>query len=135
MPRVLIVDDNAMNLDLASYLLEGDGWTVVTATDAAKAWERLLEARPDVILMDIQLPGQDGLSAVRQLKDDPLRRDIPVLAFTAYAMKGDEAKMLDAGCEGYISKPIDVETFCTRVRAALAGPPRAAPPPEGVAAA
>jgi two-component system, cell cycle response regulator DivK len=119
MPHVLIVDDNTMNLDLAAYLLEADGWAVATATDVASAWVQLAASRPDIILMDIQLPGADGLSAVRRLKDDPALRDIPVLAFTAYAMKGDEARMRAAGCEGYLSKPIDVETFCARVRDAL----------------
>ena len=115
-PRVLIVDDNAMNLDLASYLLEADGWVVQTAVDVPAAWQRLGELRPDLILMDIQMPGIDGLTAVRRLKDDPALCAIPVVAFTAYAMKGDEQKMLAAGCSGFISKPIDVVTFGASVR-------------------
>lgn len=116
--RVLIVDDNALNLELAGFILEAGGFTVETAHDAATALQRIATFQPGAILMDIQMPDVDGLSLTRQLKADPATANIVVLAFTAYAMKGDEAKMLAAGCDGYIAKPIDVATFAEQVRTA-----------------
>ena len=116
-PRVLVVDDHPMNVDLVAFLLDADGIDFQTATDADQALARLDTFRPDLILMDIQLPGMDGLALTRRLKADPATRGIVVVAFTAYAMKGDEAKMREAGCDGYVSKPIDVATFAARVRA------------------
>lgn len=122
--RVLIIDDNPLNVELAEFLLAADGFEVDTASDASAAMECLARHRPDVILMDMQLPGQDGLALTRLLKGDPAMRDIAVIAFTAYAMKGDEAKMLAAGCDGYLSKPIDVASFTASVRSFI----RTAPP-------
>jgi CheY-like chemotaxis protein len=116
-PRVLVVDDHPMNVDLVSFLLDADGIDHQVAADASQALARLGAFRPDLILMDVQLPGMDGLELTRRLKADPATRDIVVVAFTAYAMKGDEAKMREAGCDGYVSKPIDVATFAGRVRA------------------
>lgn len=104
---ILIVDDNAANLKLARVLLTGEGYAVQTAIDAEQALETLKSFRPQLILMDIQLPGMDGLELTRRLKADPATRGITVVALTAYAMKGDEQKALAAGCSGYISKPID----------------------------
>jgi two-component system cell cycle response regulator DivK len=121
MPQVLVVDDNPINLELAGYVLAADGWEVVTAGDALEAL-RCLEARhPDLILMDIQLPGMDGLTLTRQIKADPATRHITVVAFTAYAMKGDEEIMRTAGCDGYLVKPIDVSRFAMQVRDLLVG--------------
>jgi len=117
--RALVVDDNELNVELASFLLEADGWAVATASDAAGALAQVASARPDLILMDIQLPGMDGLALTRRLKSDPATRGIFIVAFTAYAMKGDEHRMREAGCDGYISKPIDVATFAASVRAVL----------------
>jgi CheY-like chemotaxis protein len=117
--RVLIIDDNPLNVELAEFLLTADGFEVDTAADAPAALELLARHRPDVILMDVQLPGQDGLALTRRLKGDPATRGIAVIAFTAYAMKGDEAKMLAAGCDGYLSKPIDVSSFAASVRGHL----------------
>lgn len=114
--RVLIVDDNVLNLELAAFVLEADGFIVETARDAATALQCIPAFKPGVMLMDIQMPDVDGLSLTRQLKADPATAGIVVLAFTAYAMKGDEAKMLAAGCDGYIAKPIDVATFAEVVR-------------------
>ena len=118
-PRVLVVDDNLFNLELASYVLAADGLAVATAGDADEALCRIADFQPDLILMDIQLPGMDGLTLTRQLKADPATRPILVVAFTAYAMKGDEAAMRAAGCDGYLAKPIDVARFAAQVRGLL----------------
>ena len=105
--RVLIVDDNPTNLKLVAYLMKANGYTVDTALDAETALDSIRVNHPDVILMDIQLPGIDGLELTRRLKADPKTRDIVIVAVTAYAMKGDQAKALAAGCDDYITKPID----------------------------
>jgi CheY-like chemotaxis protein len=108
---ILIVDDNAINLKLARILLQGEGYVIVTAADAEEALEVLKTVHPSLILMDIQLPGMDGLTLTRQLKADPATSDIAIVALTAYAMKGDDSKALEAGCDGYITKPIDLEAL------------------------
>ncbi len=117
--RALVVDDNPLNLELARYVLEADGFVVDEAADVNEAWTRLRAARPDVVLVDIQLPGTDGLSLVRAIKATPGLDDIPLIAFTAYAMQGDEQRFLAAGCDGYLAKPIDVQSFAARVRSFL----------------
>lgn len=108
---VLIVDDNPVNLKLVRILLTGEGYDVRTAADAEEALQVLKESNPNLILMDVQLPGIDGLELTRRLKMDPATRDIKILGLTAYAMKGDEEKILAAGCDGYIAKPIDTRTL------------------------
>jgi len=108
---ILIVDDNAVNLKLMRVLLAGEGYTVRTAGDAEEALGVLRDFRPRLILMDVQLPGMDGLELTRRLKDDPALGGVPVVALTAYAMKGDEGRALAAGCDGYITKPIDTRTL------------------------
>jgi CheY-like chemotaxis protein len=108
---ILIVDDNPVNLKLIRILLVGEGYDVHTAGDAEEALRILQDLRPRLILMDIQLPGIDGLELTRQLKANPLTRDIRILGLTAYAMKGDEEKIMAAGCDGYIAKPIDTRTL------------------------
>jgi two-component system cell cycle response regulator DivK len=118
-PRVLIVDDNALNVELAAFVLEAAGFAVDTVTEAGHVPARIATVRPDVILMDIQLPGVDGLELTRRLKADAGTRGIAIVAFTAFAMKGDEAKMRAAGCDAYIAKPIDVATFARQVGACL----------------
>jgi two-component system, cell cycle response regulator DivK len=107
--RILIVDDNPQNLKLTRVLLANEGYEVRTAADAEEALKTLDVFSPRLILMDVQLPGMDGLELTRRLKADPNRRDITVLALTAYAMKGDREKALAAGCDGYIPKPIDTD--------------------------
>ena len=102
-----MVDDNPANLKLIRVLLTVEGYRVSLAPDAESALTLLSSSHPQLILMDLQLPGMDGLALTRQLKSDPMTRDIPILAITAYAMKGDEIKARDAGCDGYITKPID----------------------------
>ena len=108
---ILIVDDNPVNMKLVRILLTGEGYDARTASDAGEALEVLKEFSPRLILMDIQLPGMDGLELTRRLKADPVTRDIKILGLTAYAMKGDEEKILAAGCDGYVSKPIDTRTL------------------------
>jgi len=117
---ILIVDDNAANLKLARILLSGEGYDVRTATDAEEALRVLATFRPRLILMDVQLPGMDGLELTRRLKGDAATRGIVILALTAYAMKGDAEKARLAGCDGYVTKPIDIESL-PKVIAALLG--------------
>lgn len=119
---ILIVDDNATNLKLAKILLTAEGYHVRTAADAEQALEVLGASAPQLILMDIQLPGMDGLELTRRLKSDPKTRDITVVALTAYAMKGDAEKALAAGCRGYIAKPIDTRRFAAEVARYLTPP-------------
>jgi CheY-like chemotaxis protein len=108
---ILIIDDNPVNMKLIRVLLAGEGYDVRTASDATEALSALSEFRPGLILMDIQLPGIDGLELTRRLKAQPSTRDIPILGLTAYAMKGDEERILAAGCDGYIPKPINTRTL------------------------
>ena len=109
--KLLIVDDNATNLKLARVLLSGEGFAVRTAADAEEALETLETFAPRLILMDIQLPGMDGLELTRRLKSDDRFRRVPIVALTAYAMKGDEQKAIAAGCDGYLTKPFDSATL------------------------
>jgi CheY-like chemotaxis protein len=115
-PRVMIVDDNLLNIELVSFVLGEAGFEVVAARDAEQALATLPAFDPALVLMDIQMPGMDGLALTRRLKADAATQHIVILAFTAYAMKGDEAKMRAAGCDGYLSKPIDVARFAAQVR-------------------
>ena len=109
--NVLIVDDNPMNMKLVRVLLTGEGYEVRTAADALEALDILKQWRPLLILMDIQLPGIDGLELTRRLKADPGTEQIIIIGLTAYAMKGDEGRILAAGCDAYIAKPIDTRTL------------------------
>ena len=125
---ILVVDDNPTNLKLVRVLLSAKGYRVVTAVDAEVTLALLQEGlRPDLILMDLQLPGMDGLELTRRLKADPARRAIPVVAITAYAMKGDAERAAEAGCDDYVTKPIDVEALPARVAGWLGGSGPAAP--------
>lgn len=108
---ILIVDDNPINLKLVKVLLTVEGYDVQTAMDANEALEILKTFRPQLILMDLQLPGMDGLELTRKLKTDSSLKDAAILAVTAYAMKGDEEQALAAGCDGYITKPIDTKNL------------------------
>ena len=107
MARVLIVDDNPTNLKLVAYLVRANGYEVETAGDAATALASIEAHRPELILMDLQLPGIDGLELTRRLKSDARTSDIKIIALTAYAMKGDQDKAVEAGCDDYVTKPID----------------------------
>jgi two-component system cell cycle response regulator DivK len=108
---ILIVDDNPLNLKLARVVLEMEGYRVRLAGDADEALRSIDEERPALILMDIQLPGMDGLELTRLLKSNPVTRGILIIAMTAFAMKGDDLKAVAAGCDGYVSKPFDIDTF------------------------
>ena len=109
--RILIVDDSPINLKLVKILLLKEGYQVQTSPDAEEGLKSIQVSKPHLILMDIQLPGMDGLEMTRRLKASPETADIKVVALTAYAMKGDEEKARAAGCDGYITKPIDTQAF------------------------
>jgi two-component system, cell cycle response regulator DivK len=119
MARVLVIEDNAANMTLATFLLESLGHTVLGATNAEAGIRLARDERPDLILMDIQLPGMDGLEATAQLKEDDATRAIPVIALTALAMKGDEERIRAAGCDGYVAKPISYQEFLATIRSRL----------------
>ena len=111
MATVLIVEDNAANMTLASFLVKSVGHDVLMATNAETGLNLARERLPDLILMDIQLPGMDGLEAIGLLKSSELTCDIPIIALTALAMKGDEERIRAAGCEAYIAKPMRYQDF------------------------
>jgi two-component system cell cycle response regulator DivK len=119
MATILLVEDNAANMKLAVFLLEHAGHTVISATDAEAGLTLAREQHPDLILMDIQLPGMDGLAATELLKQDEATRRIPVIALTALAMKGDEQRIRDAGCDAYIAKPMRYQEVLATVAAQL----------------
>ncbi|OLC27444.1 MAG: hypothetical protein AUG06_01210 [Actinobacteria bacterium 13_1_20CM_2_65_11] len=113
---ILVVEDNEANQLLASSVLEREGFRVELAGNAQEALEKLSITAPDLILMDVQMPGLDGLTLTRRLKADQKTAAIPIVALTALAMLGDRERTLDAGCAGYIPKPINTRTFATEVR-------------------
>ncbi len=128
--RILVVDDNPVNARLTCMLLEREGYEVATAPDAEFALRTLEQFRPRLILMDIQLPGMDGLELTRRIKANPDHANVAIVALTAYAMKGDEEKAIEAGCDGYVSKPINtralprlIREHIDRSKRAAAGPP------------
>ena len=112
---ILIVEDNEANRLLAGAVLEREGYRVEMAGNADEALQKLANGSPDLILMDVQMPGMDGLTLTRRLKGDARTADIPVVALTALAMMGDRERTLEAGCSGYISKPINTRTFAAEV--------------------
>lgn len=120
MAKVLVVEDNPANMTLATFLLENAGHTVIKASDAETGVTLAGSDQPDLILMDIQLPGMDGLKATALLKADATTREIPVIALTALAMKGDEGRIRAAGCDGYIAKPLSYKDFLSTVSEELA---------------
>jgi CheY-like chemotaxis protein len=125
---ILVIDDNPANLRLLRLLLTAESYTVRTATDGADALAVLREFSPRLILMDLQMPGLNGFDLTRQLKADAATRDIVIVAITAYAMKGDEEKARAAGCDDYVSKPIDTRALPALIARHLSAPdgPRAA---------
>ena len=120
MGKILIVEDNADNMTLTVLLLESEGHVVIRAIDAEAGLTLARAQLPDLILMDIQLPGMDGLEATALLKGDAATRAIPVIALTALAMKGDEERIRAAGCDGYVCKPIRIHEFLATIAAQLA---------------
>lgn len=125
---ILIIEDNRQNLELVQFLLEEAGHRVRSAADARGARAELERQVPDLVLMDMQLPGTDGLELVAELRGDGRFRHLPIVALTAHALRGDRERFLAGGCDGYIAKPIDVATFALQVEALLPAP-RAAPDP------
>ena len=122
--RILIVDDNATNLKLATEVLALEGHAISQAADANEALVLLRTLQPDLVLMDIALPGMDGLELTRQLKATVAVAGVPIVALSAFAMKGDQEKAFAAGCDGYITKPINTRTFAAQVAAFMRdGPP------------
>ena len=109
--RILVVEDDAQNSYLIGFILEKSGYTVITVGDGEQAVEAAASQLPDLILMDMLLPRMSGYDATRAIKADPDTADLTIIALTAYSMKGDRERILEAGCDGYISKPIDPETF------------------------
>jgi two-component system cell cycle response regulator DivK len=120
MARVLIIEDNPANMTLATFLLQSAGHSVLAARDAESGLTLARDEQPDLILMDIQLPGMDGLEATGLLKKGEVTRDIPVIALTALAMKGDEERIRAAGCDGYIAKPLAYRDFLATISGQLA---------------
>jgi two-component system, cell cycle response regulator DivK len=120
MAKILVIEDNPANMTLAIFLLESAGHAVLSATDAEEGLTLARDDQPNLILMDIQLPGMDGLQATVLLKQAEATRAIPVIALTALAMKGDEERIRAAGCDGYIAKPMRYKEFLATVAAQLA---------------
>lgn len=119
--RILLVEDNALNRRVAEFILKSQGYTVIEARSGREALELARLHSPDLILMDLQLPGLDGFATTRALKEDAATKSIRVVALTAYAMSGDEERAVAAGCEGYITKPVDPDKFPEMVAAQLEG--------------
>jgi two-component system, cell cycle response regulator DivK len=115
MKRILVVEDNEDNMYLCRRILEHNSYEVIHASNGEEAIELILEEKPDLILMDIQLPGMDGLDTTKEIRKSKIDGKIPIVALTSYAMSGDREKSLEAGCTGYIEKPIDPETFITEI--------------------
>ncbi len=126
--RILLIEDNPQNRYLATFLLEKRGHTVLQAATGFQGLAMAASARPDLILLDIQLPGMDGHSVARALKADPRCSRIPIIAVTSYAMVGDREKCLEAGAEGYLEKPIDAKSFVTQIERYLRPPAPARDP-------
>jgi len=112
---ILVVEDNTLNMKLVRGLIKIGKYRMLEANDAESGIQLIREQMPDLVLMDIQLPGMDGLSATKIIKEDPDLKDIPIVALTSYAMQGDKEKALAAGCTGYIAKPIDTRKFLETV--------------------
>lgn len=119
--RVLYIEDNEQNMYLVTFLLEKHGYTVLSATDGQEGIDKAAAEKPDLILLDIQLPRMDGHTVARHLRSNPELSAIPIVAVTSYAMAGDREKALAAGCNGYIEKPINPDTFIQQVEQQLTG--------------
>jgi CheY-like chemotaxis protein len=118
--KILIIEDNLLNLELATDLLEANGFVVVSAQTAEEGQRMAREILPDLVLMDFALPGMDGLSATKELKINPATCRLKIVGFTAHAMKGDTEIAFKAGCDGYLSKPIDTRTFIESINRFIA---------------
>ena len=119
-PRVLVVDDNPINLELMTILLESEGFEVEPVEDAETTLQRIRRNPPDLLVVDVQLPGMSGLDLLREVRSDPRTQDLCAVVVTSYAMSSDEEMAYEAGCDGYIRKPIDTRTFGRQVSGFLA---------------
>ena len=126
--RILLIEDNEENRYLATFLLEGRGWQVEHAGDGAAAVAQAAGIDPALILLDIQLPGMDGYAVARALRSQSALAGVPIVAVTSYAMLGDRERCMEAGCTGYMEKPIDPATFVRDIESHLADPARGATP-------
>ena len=115
MKRILVVEDNDKNMYLVGYILRNNGYEVIEAWSGEEGVELATKEKPDLIIMDIQLPGIDGLEATRRIRESEADGEIPIVGLTSYAMTGDREMALDAGCTGYIEKPINPETFMVEI--------------------
>lgn len=114
--KVLVVEDNEGNMYLCSRILESGGYEVIPATSGEEGVELAIKEKPDLVLMDIQLPDMDGLEVTKKIRESEADGKIPIIALTSYAMTGDREKVLSAGCTGYIEKPINPETFLAEIK-------------------
>ena len=121
--KVLVIEDNEQNLYLITFILEKHGFEVIQANNGLKGIEMAKNNNPNLILLDIQLPGMDGYAVARELKNNMGKKDIPIIAVTSYAMVGDREKALKAGCTGYIKKPINPDTFISDIEQHLLSQP------------
>ncbi len=117
--KVLVIEDNEQNLYLVTFIMEKNGYQVIQARNGIEGIEKAVHEKPDLVILDIQLPGMDGYEVARRLKENPEIRHIPIIAVTSYAMTGDREKILDAGCNGYIEKPINPDRFLDEVKSKL----------------
>jgi len=120
MKKVLVVDDNDTNLYLIRFILQKGGYEVIEASDGLEGVKLALEEKPDLVIMDIQLPGIDGHEATRRIRGEESEQDLPIIALTSFAMPVDKELALAAGCNSYLTKPIDVQTFIAEVNRYLA---------------
>jgi len=120
MKKILVIEDNEQNLYLVTFILEKHGYVVLAAQDGQEGVNMAVSTRPDLVLLDIQLPVMDGYTVARQIRTNPDLAHIPIIAVTSYAMTGDREKTIEAGCNGYIEKPINPETFLQQVEQHLA---------------
>ncbi len=116
MKRVLVIEDNVDNMELITFILEKNGYSTIKAENGKIGIEIALEEKPDFIMLDIQLPDMNGLDVLQAIRGSDINGEIPVIAITSYAMSGDREKMLAAGCDGYIEKPIDPVTIINQIR-------------------
>lgn len=115
MKRILVVEDNETNMYLIRFILKNKGYQVIEAITGEEGVEFALKEKPDLVIMDIQLPGIDGLETTRRIRDSEAGKELPIVALTSHAMVGDKEKALKAGCTGYIEKPINPETFIAQI--------------------
>lgn len=123
MKRVLVVEDNENNMKLITFILEKAGYRTIKAENGQRGIELALKERPDFILLDIQLPDMDGVEVLKEIRKSEINGEIPIIAVTSYAMSGDRDRLLQAGCTGYIEKPIDPETIIAQIRSATGDEP------------